>query len=169
MPVLPAGIQTSAGATAPARAGAATLLSVILLRTVFRSELVKTKPMLPLTKGRRRSYSGCSGMKVLRARRIWTGCQGLRVAEMDVERGTYHGVLAHEDDGILAESLTNLVGLLRRLRACVSYLFCVVRRVVRSLEPQGVLLGTLPSSSSSLTAQRYRFGRLNTYHTVMFG
>ncbi|CCF41388.1 60S acidic ribosomal protein P0 [Colletotrichum higginsianum] len=63
MPVLPAGIQTSEGATAPARAGAATLLARILSRMSFRSALVKTKPTLPLTKGRRRSYSGESGMK----------------------------------------------------------------------------------------------------------
>jgi hypothetical protein len=66
---LPAGTYTSMGATAPARAGARTLFSRILSRIVLRSPLVKTKPTLPLTWGRIRSYSGLSVMKVLRARR----------------------------------------------------------------------------------------------------
>ncbi|MBE3049490.1 hypothetical protein IMZ48_44725 [Candidatus Bathyarchaeota archaeon] len=70
MPVLPAGIHTSSGATAPARAGAATRLLTILSRIVLRSLLVKTNPMLPRTKGSRRSHSGVSAMKVRRARRI---------------------------------------------------------------------------------------------------
>ncbi|ANB15442.1 hypothetical protein AWJ20_3070 [Sugiyamaella lignohabitans] len=62
IPVLPAGTQTSLGATAPARAGAATRLETMDSRMVFKSALVKTKPMLPLTKGKTFSRSGNSAM-----------------------------------------------------------------------------------------------------------
>lgn len=49
IPVGPAGMNTSAGARAPALAGAATLLAVMRSRTSLRSPSVKTKPTLPRT------------------------------------------------------------------------------------------------------------------------
>ncbi|ODQ52348.1 60S acidic ribosomal protein P0 [Saitoella complicata NRRL Y-17804] len=69
IPVLPAGMKTSVVATAPARAGAATVTEVMVSRMVFKSLLVKTKPVLPLTKGNKRSYSGNSPRKPRMARR----------------------------------------------------------------------------------------------------
>lgn len=47
IPVLPAGTKTSAGAIAPARAGAATFSARITSRVCLRSALVKMKPTLP--------------------------------------------------------------------------------------------------------------------------
>ncbi|KAH3680362.1 hypothetical protein WICPIJ_008321 [Wickerhamomyces pijperi] len=47
-PVLMAGTQTSSGATAPALAGAATLLAKMTSLMSFKSALVKMKPTLPL-------------------------------------------------------------------------------------------------------------------------
>lgn len=49
MPVLPAGTNTSNGATAPALAGAATFSARITSRALLRSALVKMKPTLPGT------------------------------------------------------------------------------------------------------------------------
>uniref|UniRef100_A0A6B0UZ41 Putative 60s acidic ribosomal protein p0 n=1 Tax=Ixodes ricinus TaxID=34613 RepID=A0A6B0UZ41_IXORI len=57
-PVFWAGIMTSSGASAPARAGALTLFSMIFSRTSPRSSLVKTKPTLPLMWGRSFSRAG---------------------------------------------------------------------------------------------------------------
>ncbi|EDK36281.2 hypothetical protein PGUG_00380 [Meyerozyma guilliermondii ATCC 6260] len=67
IPVLPAGIHTSAGATAPALAGAATTLEVMVSLTDFKSSLVKMKPTLPLTKGNNFSKSGKSAKNPLKA------------------------------------------------------------------------------------------------------
>lgn len=50
-PVFWAGILTSTGAMAPARAAAGTLLARILSRTSTKSPLVNTKPTLPLMWG----------------------------------------------------------------------------------------------------------------------
>ncbi|EEQ40146.1 hypothetical protein CLUG_04274 [Clavispora lusitaniae ATCC 42720] len=63
IPVLPAGTQTSFGATAPASAGAATTLEVTTSSMDFKSLLVKMKPTLPSTKGNNFSYSGNSVKK----------------------------------------------------------------------------------------------------------
>ncbi len=48
IPVLPAGMKTSRGATAPALAGAATLFARIFDRVSLRSPLVKINPTLPV-------------------------------------------------------------------------------------------------------------------------
>ncbi|EER31155.1 60S acidic ribosomal protein P0 [Candida tropicalis MYA-3404] len=63
IPVLPAGIQTSFGAMAPASAGAATTLETTVSLIVFKSPLVKMKPTLPLTNGNNFSNSGNSDKK----------------------------------------------------------------------------------------------------------
>ncbi|XP_077659998.1 uncharacterized protein AFUA_1G05090 [Aspergillus fumigatus Af293] len=98
IPVLPAGTQTSAGAMAPARAGAATRLARILVLTSFRSPLVKMKPTLPQT-------------LVLRV----VGDEALDgTANLDfMDDRTYHSVLTHQDNGLATESETDLVHLLR--------------------------------------------------------
>lgn len=48
MPVFPAGTKTSAGAMAPALAGAATFSARMTSRVLLRSALVKMKPTLPV-------------------------------------------------------------------------------------------------------------------------
>lgn len=48
MPVFPAGTYTSAGATAPALAGAATFSARMTSRVLLRSALVKMNPTLPV-------------------------------------------------------------------------------------------------------------------------
>ncbi|EDZ70462.1 hypothetical protein WN66_04530 [Saccharomyces cerevisiae] len=67
IPVLTALTQMSSGATAPALAGAATLLETITLLISVNGSLVKTKPTLPLTKGNNFSKSGKSDKKPLMA------------------------------------------------------------------------------------------------------
>ena len=46
--MFPAGTNTSAGATAPALAGAATFSARMTSRVLLRSALVKMKPTLPI-------------------------------------------------------------------------------------------------------------------------
>lgn len=116
IPVFPAGTHTSAGATAPARAGAATRLARIWSRMSLSSPLVKTKPTLPLTKGRIRSYSGVSTRKVRRARRTYkSNLLGFNLWKVKSKaQEPYHGVLAHQDNALATEGMTDLVHLLGR-------------------------------------------------------
>lgn len=109
--MLPAGTNTSNGATAPALAGAATFSARITSRALLRSAFVKMKPTLPrtvrnkpngsynvdigvpLTCGSNRSYSGKSEMKPLIALRT---CPLLRqsssYATVKPNEVTYHSL-----------------------------------------------------------------------------